>query len=878
MKIRELTIENFRLFQTPFKLSGFADGLNLICEPNETGKSTVLDAMRSVLFTRYRSSAAEAYRPYGTRTAPTVSLEFEVGGDKWMLRKRFLQSPSVSLEGAGERLTSDDAEARLQQLLGFDPGRSSSSVDESGALGLLWVEQAASFSPERPGLRARRTIEGLLAAEIGAVTGGRRAEAVRSAIETSLLEFFTRAGAPRARLAAAHKAFDEATARVNASRAQVDLLDAVHAAIDRDSGELRRVREELGDPELDAAIRKSHAAKVRALNASSALDAAKARAAQLEAERTQVLEAQRKRGADREAVVEAQLALTTALRAEAAFVPTLERARTEETQASDRLVEARRSGDLSEEARKSTVESLTLARSQAATRGAFERLDAANLVFDLITHVQEALDKEAMTVEALAGLQVAERNVAAARAAFEAGSGSISVNLTEAGRARVTINGVAASANEIRVIDPVTITVDGVGTFVVSPAASSGAAAAAKLSAAIAVRDRLLKAVGQADLATAEVAARRRQKLADDINGLSAQLSAACPADKVLGIAAGREALVLHLEAKARPAAAQPLDEMQFAADAAQAAAAEMQLAERARTQEHAVALRVRTEAEADHARFVAGVSQAQVTLSSAAALLERSVGAASDAAITEAVRVAEDAAAIANGILATASRDAEDLDEVDKRVAAAERRKATLERAQTELRVKIADATGRAHELGGQGPSTELGAALEAAELAESDVARLTFEGEALKLLKSVLDQASSEAAQRYLEPVTRRVDPYVRRLLPEARLGFDEKFGPQTLDRGGLSEAVANLSKGTQEQLAVLTRLGFAELLAERGSPASLILDDSLVFSDDDRLETMVEILSDAANKMQIIVLTCRGRAFRAVDAHRLSLQPNS
>jgi DNA repair exonuclease SbcCD ATPase subunit len=53
MKVRELGIQNFRKFRQPVRLTGFADGLNLVCEPNETGKSTILEALRAVLFERH---------------------------------------------------------------------------------------------------------------------------------------------------------------------------------------------------------------------------------------------------------------------------------------------------------------------------------------------------------------------------------------------------------------------------------------------------------------------------------------------------------------------------------------------------------------------------------------------------------------------------------------------------------------------------------------------------------------------------------------------------------------------------------------------------------------------------------------------------------
>lgn len=90
----------------------------------------------------------------------------------------------------------------------------------------------------------------------------------------------------------------------------------------------------------------------------------------------------------------------------------------------------------------------------------------------------------------------------------------------------------------------------------------------------------------------------------------------------------------------------------------------------------------------------------------------------------------------------------------------------------------------------------------------------------------------------------------------------------------RGGISEECGDLSRGTQEQLAVLTRIAFADMLLEQGRPVSLILDDPLVYADDARLDLMVEILGEAAERMQVILLTCRDRAFRHVPGNRLSL----
>jgi len=64
---------------------------------------------------------------------------------------------------------------------------------------------------------------------------------------------------------------------------------------------------------------------------------------------------------------------------------------------------------------------------------------------------------------------------------------------------------------------------------------------------------------------------------------------------------------------------------------------------------------------------------------------------------------------------------------------------------------------------------------------------------------------------------------------------------------------------SFGTREQLALLTRLAYADLLREAGRPTLIILDDGLVHSDDQRLGQMKRILYEAASRHQILIFTC-------------------
>lgn len=190
------------------------------------------------------------------------------------------------------------------------------------------------------------------------------------------------------------------------------------------------------------------------------------------------------------------------------------------------------------------------------------------------------------------------------------------------------------------------------------------------------------------------------------------------------------------------------------------------------------------------------------------------------------------------------------------------------------ELTGKIATLEATLAREGTSGPGGQVAEAQAEEQAAIAACDRLRREADILEMLRKALADAASEASRTFLAPVTKRAARYVQRLLPGCELSFDEELGPSTVGRGGIDESCGDLSRGTQEQLAILTRLAFADLLLEDGAPISLILDDPLVYSDDARLETMTDILQDASQRMQVILLTCRSKAFRHVDANRILL----
>jgi DNA repair exonuclease SbcCD ATPase subunit len=216
-----------------------------------------------------------------------------------------------------------------------------------------------------------------------------------------------------------------------------------------------------------------------------------------------------------------------------------------------------------------------------------------------------------------------------------------------------------------------------------------------------------------------------------------------------------------------------------------------------------------------------------------------------------------------------------ESLEELERRIAEVRQ---TLEAGNAALRQReltIERLRARIQALAGGGLDERLAGARRRLEEVERECAKYQGEVEALELLLRVLCDAEREAKERYVGPLVRRIRPYLAALFPGADLQVDEAFRISTVARQSRSELFEQLSAGTREQIAILTRLAFAALLADQGRPAVVVLDDALVFSDDQRIEQMFQILARAAEKLQILVLTCRERVFQGLPARRLRLE---
>jgi predicted ATP-dependent endonuclease of OLD family len=134
MKIRAITLSNVRRFTEPARIGDIGDGLNVLCEPNEHGKSTLFDAIQAVFFKAHgsRDKDVAALRPHAGG-APEVTIEIETDAGRFTIAKRWFQKPAATVHrGATLVAQSDAAEAWITELLGDDAG---------GPSGLIWVRR-----------------------------------------------------------------------------------------------------------------------------------------------------------------------------------------------------------------------------------------------------------------------------------------------------------------------------------------------------------------------------------------------------------------------------------------------------------------------------------------------------------------------------------------------------------------------------------------------------------------------------------------------------------------------------------------------------------------------------------------------------------------
>lgn len=870
MKLRALEVTNLRRFAGQrARIDGIGDGIAVLSEPNEFGKSTFFDALQALFFQphRARSAPVKALQPH-SGGAPEAAVELDLPEGRFRLEKRWLGRPMARvLDGSGRLIAQEDeAEAWIDRLMG---------QGLAGPSGLLWVRQgllgmepegnsAAEKSDREKGLSARRDLLSSVAGEIELMTGGRRMDQVLARVAEALGRLATATLRPKAGGEWA-KAVDEMTA-LAASCADLEARAARLTQDLRRRADLQRQLRDLADPQAlardeaglqaaEAALQaaESHAEKIARAATDlrlAQLTAGQGRAeiARLQALRQRRAEAEAAQATAQQAATQARAGLDQAERSAAQARAAQGRAAAAAQALAQRLEAAQRAR-LARAAR-ARAAGLEAALTRAeALRGQLETDRAQRALIRVTPALLAALDKAQATRDGLA---------------LRAEARLVSVTLAYDGAARVLSEGAAVPPGALRLRRPQRFDLPGIGALTVDPGAAAEGDDAARLAAADAALARALADCGAADPAAARAALAEAARLDAAIATHAALIQELAPQ----GLDALRKTLA---EARAETSEPEGAEEDLPALEAALAAA-------RATEASAAAALReaetYRREAAERRAAAQAGLQHAERALQAAAAEAGDAVDLAARLLTLTAAQegLASDEATAATQLtdLQAAAPD------LDTARAAAQRLRSVLDgrrRDQARLASDLAGVNGSIGALADEGIEEALDEMRGRAAAAQARAARYDREVKALARLREALDGARRAAREAYFGPVLQELEPLLSILHPGAGLQIDdESLLPVALTRDGQDEGLDILSGGTREQLAVLTRLAFARLFARAGRPVPVILDDALVHSDDDRIEAMFTALHRVARDQQILVLTCRQRAFASLGGERL------
>ena len=888
------------------ELENLGHPLVVLHGPNRTGKSSLVDAIRTCLLDRDYDSTERRIReaiPWQSKLPPEVSIEFETGGVRYRIMKRFSRGREGDAllerrDGTGQWTVLErkrEAGRAVQQLLGM-------SSSESGLNQLLWVDQGQMELPKNRDLDD--SLQKQLQAVLGSLLTGQDWDFYR-ALEKACTAHFTPKGDFKKSSPVSELQQQLETCRTQVAKYQQQseqsrrLLEShEHATLDSRDEE-RRLRESEGEVrqlELEraasqsrwrdhAAARAAHAAAVQALSAaekrSAELAEARARRERTRTEESQAAAAHERAEAD---CVRAAAALAEATQLVAACRTALEQCEAERR-------------DLADQQRW-----LDLAVSWDETAAVLREFD--ELAAQIQRHDAESAGAPAPSAEDVTQLRKNRREAVALRADLAAAELQLCIVPRHATTLSILLDG---QPGEQVTTEPghertwslrqrVEIDLPEFGTIRIQRGTEDvnleqSAARLAELDrhyhgqlAILGIDSDLEDALEQLDgrrLQQEELSRQRQswqtrqQKLAPQGRGpLAARLAR---------LEQERQSIL-----ERAPAAGQ-WSLQRDVWEARQREFTQRESARRAELTRGETALReaTRQERTLDTRRQESRVRLAECRSALAVHEAEGQRLDAGSRIQVDLVAARQEVDLALQRLDATALSPAEQT--IDERLEAS---RSALER----RRQRLTELHSQCHRLEGEllglsGLHENLAAAETDLAQTEAALAEQTLDAEAHKLLKELFENCRDQQVQRTTGLIERQVLSTARRLGLEEFGGVDFGTGylPESLRRADTATAVALASEsyGTTEQLALLVRLAVGGILA-RDERQLAILDDPLTHTDSLKQRRMLEILESATRglrdeesgqsvggPLQIVILTChRDRFDHLREARQIDL----
>lgn len=864
MKLVSLRVEHFRQFRQPAEIRDLQSGINLFTGPNESGKSTLVRAIRAAFFERFRSSSVDDLQPWGdSSVAPSVELEFEWQGERWHLNKSFLRHKRCDLQVGSRAFNGEEAEEQLSSLLGYEfPGRGASRAENWGIPGLLWVEQGAGQELNEAVSYAGDHLQSALGESLGELASSSGDELI-SVVDTERNKLRTAStGRPTGELARANQAAgelqaqrDELAQKAASYRQQVDRLGAL-------LGEQRE------DEQRPWELYRQQASEAR-----QRLDEVSLWQREQEREQHSLQQAEQSHSLCVQHLHEGtklQDELGKRQRAAQSAKARLLELQGQELPMQERLTQAR-------EHCQKTREQLTEARQQAQRRTlCSERIALEQQLADWsqkLGRARECQQELLQLREQRQTIQIVESDLKRLRklvaeqdriqASREAVATRLSCDLLPGQTLQLDGKSLSGQTQHL-LLSPAQVDIPGVGRLQISPGGEDLLELELRQQQVREDVDSLLKAMQLTSLAEAEQRSDKCRELTVDIGRLELQLSQLAPE----GVEALAETLKLGamrqiaLNAQIAHIAEQPgfslaVEVAETDVQHALEVFGETEQAVSAHRLELALASQESEAAESERQRLHTELNsperqqreqqlrQQLIELQTEQQRLQQ--------LITERQQQIENARPeiLAQDVMRLTS-SAKALEE------AAAQRNLEVARLQSSLEV-----------LGAQALDEQLANVVQELELAMRRQAELIRRADALDLLLELLTTKRHALTQRLQAPLQKHLNRYLQLLFPQAQLNVDEHLIPTQLLRqvNGSAECgdIAALSFGAREQMGLISRLAYADLLQEAGRPTLIILDDALVHSDQTRLAQMKRVLFDAAQRHQILLFTCHPENWR-------------
>lgn len=860
MRLHSISVVHWRGLEN-VSIGPLSPHLNLICGPNRSGKSRLQAAIRFALLESSKGAAAHKAQLQSKHSneSPRVTLVFEMGGVEYEIQKQFLKGAFTKLSGGGKTLEGEEAEVRLRALLGTRTAKREVDIPESGIWPLLMVEQGRSGEVPHAFLNedSRHQLQGRLAGEVGVATIGKIGKAVMAKAEAEYQRHFTAVGSERQ---------DLKQARIEADNAQRDLqaatakLDAVHDL----ASEVERLRKDVETYEPRIAhqqvrLKDVEGKAVAAAEARATLTLAREKASRGESDVQAADGEVKKRNKAESALQELHAEHAKAAKGHESLTAKVGRLATDLAAVDAKVTDAE---NRRTKARATAIHVHAASRKKELKKRIDDRTRMLATITTISTDAAKLTKERAalapFTEKVVGQLRTLEKKSLEAQAELKGAAVSVQITALK----DTTVDGkpwAKGKHDERSLAGSTTLKIADLVELKIQPGGSElGTLRDHAKDAAQTLRDKLAE-LGVETVAEAETKAGKLRSAAEKLEGVHSRLEEMAPS--------GVEVLTIELnEMQGEHNALEvPIDlPTEVAADKADREADDLCAELRAQRESiNGQLAEARTE-----------MAKAELTTKSLAGRIkdqEVALGAMGTAEALEAKRNK----AQSQLVQAAATRDEAERTYAeaggDDAALAAEQAKKALDTLLNNRRTSESELIRQRGKLEG----AEAEGLYDAQQKAEGEVAhtqavldRRLREAAAAKALWDALSVRRRSIQEQLTRPVIKRVAAYLEPLFPGCTLSLSDNMEISGVLAGNVTDEFSDLSGGEKEQLSLAVRLALADVLRGDGT-LPLMLDDSLVNTDAERIQVVQQLLYRAARNLQIIVFTCQGPLFDRLGA---------